>query len=161
MSRNEKKFAKLPLLAAFVALIGLGDAVYLTVKHYTAAPVPCNILEGCEMVLTSAYATLPGILTAVFGMDASGVPAVPLSLFGALAYLTAFVLAVLSAFGNRLTWTLFTVQAVFMALFSVWLIYLQAFVIGAFCQFCLLSAGISFTLFIIALISFFRRSKFA
>jgi uncharacterized membrane protein len=33
-----------------------------------------------------------------------------------------------------------------MVLVSFWLIYLQAFVIRAFCQFCLLSAAITFTL---------------
>jgi uncharacterized membrane protein len=44
-----------------------------------------------------------------------------------------------------------------MAAFAVWLIYLQGFVIGAFCQFCLLSAATSFTLFILFLISKARR----
>lgn len=146
MSVTEKKFLKLPILAAIVALIGLGDALYLTVSHYTAKPVPCSLVEGCEMVLNSPYAIIWGI---------------PLALFGALSYLSAFVLSLLSVRGNRLTWMLFTLQVIFMAAFSVWLLYLQAFVIGAFCQFCLLSAGVTFTLLIIALISFFRRSKFA
>lgn len=146
MSVTEKKFSLLPLLAAVVALFGLADAIYLTVHHYTATPVPCSLVEGCEMVLTSAYATIWGI---------------PLALFGGAAYLSAFVLALLSAFGNRLTWILFIAQVIFMAVFSVWLIYLQAFVIGAFCQFCLLSAGVTFTLLIIALISVFRRPNSA
>jgi uncharacterized membrane protein len=146
MSITEKKFSKLALVAALVALVGLGDAIYLTVQHYTAAPVPCSILEGCEKVLTSSYATIMGV---------------PLALFGALAYFSAFVLALLSAFGNRWTWRLFAAQVAFMAAFSVWLIYLQAFVLGAFCQFCLLSAGVTFTLLIIALISFFSRPKYA
>jgi uncharacterized membrane protein len=146
MSFTEKKFSKLALLAAIVALVGLGDAIYLTVNHYTAAPPPCTITEGCEKVLTSSYATIMGV---------------PLALFGALAYFSAFVLALLSAFGNRWTWRLFAAQIVFMAAFSIWLIYLQAFVLGAFCQFCLLSAGVTFTLLAIALISFFSRPKYA
>jgi uncharacterized membrane protein len=147
-----KKFA---WIAAVVALVGLGDAIYLTVHHYTAEPVQCTILGGCEMVLTSAYATLSGLLTVLFEMDPSGIPAIPLSLFGAAAYLTAFALAVLTAFGRNWAWKLFSAQSVLMAAFSIWLIYLQAAVIGAFCQFCLLSAGISFTLFAIALLSYF------
>ena len=157
MSSSEKifnPFRKFAWLAALVALVGFGDAIYLTVKHYTAAPVPCNILEGCEMVLTSAYATLSGISMVVFGMEPGSVPAIPLSLLGALGYLSAIALAILAALGRRWAWTLFALQTVFMAAFSIWLIYLQAAVIGAFCQFCLLSAGVSFTLFFIALLSF-------
>lgn len=144
MSVTEKNFSKLALLAALVALVGLGDAIYLTVQHYTAAPVPCSLLEGCEKVLTSSYATILGI---------------PLALFGAAAYFSAFVLALLWAFGNRWAWRLFGAQVAFMTVFSIWLIYVQAFVLGAFCQFCLLSAGVTFTLLVIALISLFRRSK--
>jgi uncharacterized membrane protein len=124
-----------PAAAAVVALVGLGDSIYLTAHHYTAEPVPCSLIEGCETVLTSAYAELFGL---------------PLALYGAAAYFFAFSLAVLAAYGNRLLWRLFAMQAFFMAAFSGWLIYVQGAYIGAFCQFCLLSALTSFTLFIIA-----------
>jgi uncharacterized membrane protein len=126
--------AILPAIAAVVALIGLGDAIYLTVHHFTAEPVPCDITGGCETVLTSAYAEVGGV---------------PIAAFGAIAYFTAFSLALLAAFGNRTTWTLFGVQAAIMAAFSGWLLYLQAYVIGAFCQFCLISAATSITLLIV------------
>jgi uncharacterized membrane protein len=138
----ENKIAKLPLAAALVALVGLGDAIYLTINHYTGEKVPCSITGGCEAVLTSAYAEIGGV---------------PLAAFGALAYFLAFSLAILAAFGNRLTWKLFGVQATLMAAFSLWLIYLQAFVILEYCQFCLLSAATSVTLFLIALFSRFWR----
>jgi uncharacterized membrane protein len=134
----------LPLLAALIALIGLGDAIYLTIHHLTGEQVPCSVVSGCETVLSSEYATIAGI---------------PLAAFGAVAYFTAFSLAILSAFGNAKTWFLFGVQSVLMAIFSLWLLYLQAFEIGAFCQFCLLSAGVTFTLLIIALVSKFWRFK--
>jgi uncharacterized membrane protein len=138
------KIAKLPMLAAVVALIGVADAVYLTIHHYTAEPVPCSIITGCEQVLTSSYAEIAGI---------------PLAIFGAVAYLTAFILAVLSAFRNRLTWTLFGIQVVIMSLFTVWLLYLQGVVIEAFCQFCLISAATTFTLLIIFVISKIIRTR--
>jgi uncharacterized membrane protein len=131
-------FRKLPLLAAVIALVGLADASYLTYHHYTAMPVPCSITEGCEQVLTSAWADLWGL---------------PLAMYGAAAYLVAFALAVISSFGNRLTWLLFGIQVTFMAVFTGWLLYLQAYVIEAFCQFCLLSAATTVTLFLIFLIS--------
>jgi len=136
--------AKLPLAAAFVALVGLADSVYLTVHHLTAEPVPCNMISGCETVLTSTYAEIAGV---------------PLAAFGAVAYFVAFSLAMLAAFGNRLLWTLFGIQVVLMSLFTAWLLYLQAYVIGAFCQFCLISALTTFSMLAIFLISRLGRFK--
>ena len=142
--RAPSAIAKLPLLAALVALCGVADAIYLTVHHYTGEQVPCSIVAGCEQVLTSSYAEIAGV---------------PLAAFGALAYFTAFALAILTAFGNRSTWKIFGVQVFLMAIFTAWLVYLQWFVIGAFCQFCLASAAITLTLFIIFLASKFLRSR--
>jgi len=134
--------AKLPVAAAIVALLGLADAIYLTVHHYTATPVPCSITNGCEEVLTSQYAEIGGF---------------PLAGFGALAYFTAFSLALLTVYGDRRMWDLFGILVTVMAIFSGWLIYLQARVIEAFCQFCLISAATTFTLFFIYLASLFLR----
>lgn len=136
--------AKIPLIAAIVALLGIADSIYLTIHHYTAEPVPCSIVTGCEQVLTSQYAEMFGIPTAAYGIA---------------AYLTAFILAVLAAFVSRSWWNLFGVGAAVMTLFSGYFVYLQAFVIEAFCQFCLISAATSFTLFIIFIISKFLRAK--
>jgi uncharacterized membrane protein len=144
--RSTGRIVKLPLLAAIFALVGLADASYLTYHHYTAMPVPCSITEGCEQVLTSAWADLWGF---------------PLAMYGAAAYLVAFVLAVIAAFGKRIAWTLFGIQVTCMVIFTGWLLYLQAYVIEAFCQFCLLSAATTTTLFLIFIISLFvnRRSR--
>ena len=137
------KIAKLPLAAALVALVGLADAVYLTINHYTGEKVPCSVTGGCEAVLTSAWSEIGGV---------------PLAAFGAAAYFTAFSLAILAAFGNRLMWRVFGVVATFMAVFSVYLLYVQKFEIKQFCQYCLLSAATSVTLFLIALWSRFWRA---
>ncbi len=141
---GQQSVAKLPAAAVVVALAGLVDAMYLTVKHYTEEPVPCSIIEGCEMVLTSSYAEIAGV---------------PLAALGAAAYFTAFSLALLAAFGNRFAWTFFGIQSIIMALVTAWLIYLQAAVIRAFCQFCLISAATSFALVILYLVSRFTRLK--
>lgn len=131
------------LLAMLLALLGMCDAIYLTYHHYTAEEVPCGLTGGCEMVLTSAYATFHDI---------------PIAIFGAAAYVVTFALAALAFTGKRWAWTLYGVQAFAMACFSGWLIYVQANYIHAYCQFCLLSAATSITLFIIFIISlFFRR----
>ena len=133
---------KLPALGAVIALAGLADAAYLTIHHLTAQPVPCSIIEGCETVLTSPYAEIAGV---------------PLAAFGAAAYFVAFALALLSAFGNRTTWMLFGIQVVLMSLFTSWLLYLQAYVIEAFCQFCLISALTTFSMLAIYIASRFSR----
>ncbi len=134
--------AKLPLAAAIAALAGLVDSIYLTVHHYTAEPVPCSIIEGCEQVLTSSYAEVAGL---------------PLAGFGALAYFIAFSLALLTVFGDRRMWTLFGVQVTLMAVFTGWLLYVQAVLIEAFCQFCLISAATTFILFSIFIVSIFVK----
>lgn len=134
--------AKLPAVGAVIAVAGLADAAYLTVKHFTAEPVPCSIIEGCETVLTSPYAEFAGV---------------PLAAFGAAAYFIAFALALLAAFGNRTTWMLFGIQVVLMSLFTAWLLYLQAFIIGAFCQFCLISALTTFGMLAVFITSRFGR----
>lgn len=128
--------------AAVTALVGLVDSVYLTVHHLTAEPVPCSVVSGCETVLTSPYAELAGI---------------PIAGFGAAAYFAAFSLAVLAYFGSRSMWLLFGLLASAMAAVTAWLLYLQALVIGAFCQFCLLSAATSLILFFLAVASKFWK----
>ena len=130
--------------ASIIGLIGLADSIYLTVHHYNATAVPCGLTGGCEMVLTSAYAEFYGI---------------PVSAFGAAAYFAAFSLAILAAYGNETAWKLFGALATVMTLSSAWLIYVQAVYINAWCQFCLLSALTSFTLFALFLISLALRRR--
>ena len=144
--RTAGSIAKLPIVAAVVALVGLADSIYLTVHHYTAAPVPCGVAFDCEMVLTSPYAEVAGF---------------PLAAFGAAAYFLAFSLALLTAFGDRRMWKLFGVQVTLMAVFSGWLIYVQAALIGAFCQFCLISAASTLTLFLLYIVSIFVKTRSA
>lgn len=111
-------------LAAFVSLIGLADAIYLTVEHISGRSVRCT-LSGCSEVLSSQYASVRGF---------------PLAAIGALAYFAVFSLATLAAFGYRSLGKLLTILVGAMFLTTLWLLYLQAFVIGHFCQYCLLSA---------------------
>ncbi len=117
--------------AAFVALIGLADAIYLTIEHLTGQSVRCTVISGCSEVLSSPYATIHGY---------------PLALLGAIAYFTVFSLATLAAFGYPLVSRLLLLVVTLMFLATLWLLYLQAFVIHHFCQYCLLSALVTTTL---------------
>jgi uncharacterized membrane protein len=122
---------------ALVALVGLADATYLTVEHMTGRSVRCMIVSGCDEVLQSSYATV-----------AAGFPVAAL---GALAYFTVFSLATLSAFGYAGARRLLTPLVALMFLAALWFLYLQAFVIHAFCAYCLLSAAVTTTLALIVL----------
>ncbi len=135
---HSRKAALLYGVAALVALVGLADSIYLTVEHISGRSVKCTIVSGCSEVLSSPYATVRGI---------------PLALVGATAYFLAFSLATLAAFDYRLTGTLLTVLAGLMFITTLWLLYLQAFVIGHFCQFCLLSAIVTTILTVLVVIA--------
>ncbi|MFT3744040.1 MAG: vitamin K epoxide reductase family protein [Pyrinomonadaceae bacterium] len=161
-TKPSASIAKLPAAAAIVALLGIADTVYLTVHHYTAEPVPCSIIEGCEQVLTSQWAELGGIANAVFGSSAFLPEALvhfPLAAIGGIGYFIAFSLALLAAFGDSRMWKIFGVQATIMICVSAYLVYVQGMLIGAFCQFCLASALTTLILFTIYLISIFSSRK--
>ena len=129
-------------VAAVVSLIGLVDSIYLTIEHLSGRTVRCTIVQGCSTVLSSTYATYRGI---------------PIALVGAVAYFTVFSLATLAAFEYKFAEKLLLPLVAAMLLVTVWLVYLQAFVIEAFCQFCLLSAAVTLALSVI--IFFARRTQ--
>jgi uncharacterized membrane protein len=131
------KATKLYIVMACLALVGLADAIYLTVQHVTGQSVRCTIVSGCSEVLSSSYASVNGI---------------PLALIGAIAYFTVFSLATLAAFGYPLVGRLLLFVIGLMFLTTLWLTYLQAFVIGQFCQFCLLSALVTIVLSILVVL---------
>jgi uncharacterized membrane protein len=138
LSENQKPIAWPYLIAAAVSLIGLGDAIYLTVQHITGASLRCTIVSGCSEVLGSPYAQVGPI---------------PLASIGAAAYFTVFSLAILGAFGYRSAIPFLKIVLALMFLTTIWLLYLQAFVIRHFCQYCLLSAAVTITLTLIIFLS--------
>jgi len=123
---------------ALVSLIGLADSIYLTVEHVSGRSVRCTIVSGCSEVLSSPYATVRGI---------------PLAAIGAIAYFIVFSLATLAAFGYKGAGKPLTLIVAAMFLTTIWLFYLQAFVIRHFCQFCLLSALVTTTLTVLVVLA--------
>jgi uncharacterized membrane protein len=119
-----------------LSLAGVADAVYLTVEHLTGRSVRCTVTSGCSEVLSSPYAVIAGY---------------PLALFGALAYFAGFSLATLAAFGSHRAGNLLAILVALMFAMTLWLLYVQAFVLKAFCQYCLLSAAITSLLGIIVI----------
>jgi uncharacterized membrane protein len=76
-----------------------------------------------------------------------------LALIGAIAYFAVFSLAILVVFNYGFAGKLLKVVIGLMFLTTLWLLYLQAFVIGSFCQFCLLSAAVTTILTVLAIVS--------
>ena len=124
------------LIAALLSLVGLADSIYLTVEHLTGQSLRCTIISGCSEVLSSPYSHIGNL---------------PLAALGAVAYFTVFDLSILAAFGHRFARPLLMALVALMFLMTLWLLYLQAFVIHHFCQYCLLSAAVTITLTAIVL----------
>ena len=135
---------RLYAVAAAIALLGVADGIYLTIEHVTGRTAQCIASSGCQEVLASEYAA--------FGP-------VPLAAIGALAYFSAFSLALLAAFGYAKTGTLFALLVGGMFATTLWLLYLQAYVLHAFCDYCLFSAGVTTTLTVIAIVNAFLRPR--
>lgn len=138
MHLTKRKFFIYAILV--LSFIGVFDAVYLTAYHYKTLRLPCTLTQGCDTVLQSSYAK-------VFG--------VPVALFGVLYYAVVFVLIIV--FMRMREWqeraASYLVYITFAGfLFSLYLTYLQFFVIRSFCQYCLLSGLLTTLLFISSLL---------
>jgi uncharacterized membrane protein len=144
--RNRRGELTLFVLAALVALLGLADSIYLTVHHLTGQDVDCVASTGCETVLTSSY---------------SAIGKIPLAAFGLAGYFAIFSLATLTAFGRRWTRPFFFGLVATMLGVTCWLLYVQAFVLHAFCDFCLLSAACTAILSAIGLAILLMQKKSA
>lgn len=119
--------------------VGLIDALYLSYEHYTPTIAPCvvNSVFDCGQVLNSKYSIIAGV---------------PLVLFGVFQYLSLLILGALVIKNKNVIFKyLFILLSAWGALFSLYLIGIQYFVIGKFCMYCTFSALTSFAIFILAL----------
>src|SRR5690349_13793445 len=119
---------------ALLSFVGMFDALYLSIKR-NAGPIPCHVTRGCTDVLTSRYSEIMGI---------------PLSVFGLIFYIFVFSLAVFEISGvgktlNRLFW-----PAVAGVTISAILVGIQAFALKAYCEYCLLSAILVLSIFLLS-----------
>src|SRR4051795_4731319 len=118
-------------IAAFFCVCGLADATYLAVVALTGESAACGGQAGCQEVLGSAYARVAGI---------------PVAIFGVAGYFTAFTFATFAAFAYARARKFFALIVGVLFATTLWLLYVQAFVLHAFCRYCLFSAAICFLL---------------
>lgn len=132
MSMNFPREATLRRIIAFIAVLGIGVATYITIADSGGGAPACLAGGGgCETVAASSYSHIAGVNIAVFGIV--GYILLLLSAFFAndAARFGGFAVA-LGGFG-----------------FSVYLTYLEIFKIEAICQWCVSSAVLMTILFLL------------
>lgn len=130
------------MVSAMLALAGFFVSLYLWLwKLGVVGSLACGPGGGCEYVQTSPYAMLFGI---------------PVAFVGVIGYL---VLLAVSLLGLQPRWAerreptvaLVVLSGIGVA-FTVYLTYLEAAVIHAWCRWCLVSAGIIAAIFLTSLV---------
>jgi len=127
------------MLVALVALAGVFVALYLTLYKLGYIGTLACAVGSCETVQTSKWATFLGV---------------PVGAWGVGYYVGVLALALVGLTGRfadsrRLSEILFGVTA-FGLVFSLWLTYLELFVIHAICQWCVVSAILATILFVLS-----------
>jgi uncharacterized membrane protein len=120
------------ILIPILSVIGLGVAFYLTFIETTNAKAVCGPVGDCNAVQASPFAKLFGFL--------------PVGLLGAIGYIAILAAWFLGRAGRGRLAALAPVaifgMALFGVLFSIYLTYIELFVIHAVCIWCLSSAVI-------------------
>jgi uncharacterized membrane protein len=127
-------------LVPLLTVIGLGVAGYLAYVETTQVTAICGPVGDCNTVQQSEYALLFGFL-----------PVAVLGLVGYVAIGTAWAVGCYArGLWTRLARVALFGMAVFGTLFSIYLTFLEPFVIGATCAWCLTSAVLMTVLMLLA-----------
>ena len=119
-----------PYLLLALAMVGLGDTLYLSYFQYLNL-IPTCAIGGCEEVLTSVYSKFMGV---------------PLSYIGLVYYAYLFCLSILMTIepnSRALALGALAYTAIGFILSLIFIFYIQLTLIGALCLYCAISAGIS------------------
>jgi len=131
------------------ALAGTAIAAYLTYTHLAHVAPVCAGMGDCAIVQASSYATLFGI---------------PVALFGLLAYLAILASLAVSVITIDPDRALLARQLTFGialagTLYSAYLTYVEAFVLHAYCVYCVTSAICVTAILILAGVDLFKESE--
>jgi uncharacterized membrane protein len=114
----------------FLALLGLGVAGYLAYVETQQVAAVCGPVGDCNTVQQSEYARLFGLI--------------PIGVLGLVGYAAILTVWVVARCGQgqlaALAWLALLAMTLFSTLFSIYLTFLEPFVIGATCAWCLTSA---------------------
>lgn len=134
----------IPIALLILAFVGFADATYLTIEHYQNEIPPCTI-GGCESVLTSQYAQVIGV---------------PVSLLGSVYYLFLIILLFLFLdYKKEIFLRIPLLFSILGAVASLGFMFVMIFIIKAFCQYCVLSAITSISIFLLSYWSLYLSRK--
>ena len=128
------------IAACLLAIAGLLDSLYLSYIKLTNQTASCDLIGDCEAVNNSRYAVIGGV---------------PIAVLGAAGYLLILVLLYLDrppAGGPESVRFAFFGLTLAGTLYSIYLTYLELFVLDAICPFCALSAVVMVGLFVLSLV---------
>lgn len=118
------------LVIPVLALIGMGISAYLSVVETASLEAICGPLGDCNAVQNSPYSRVFNVL--------------PVGIFGLIGYLTIGAAWLLRRFGpgglKNLSGLAMWGFSLFGVLYSIYLTFLEPFVIGATCMWCISSA---------------------
>ena len=138
---SEQRFISAPdWVLPVLAIVGLSVAFYLSYVEISNTKAVCGPVGNCNSVQESPYAHLFGLI--------------PIGALGVVGYTAILVSWIMQMFGSRQTRKLFTVAIWGMAwigiFFSIYLTFLEPFVIGATCAWCITSALIMTAIFLLS-----------
>lgn len=127
------------ILIIIAAFGGILLTMYLRHKKQTHETMVCPLHADCQAVIQSEYSHFIGVPVELLGMLYYGAIAVSYALITALPFIATPTISLLLIAASASAF-----------LFSLYLIFIQAFYIKQWCSWCLISAGLSTLIFALA-----------
>lgn len=130
------------IIGMTAACIGFCVSVYIAQRKQSQKPLMCSRKMPCEQVVGSTYANMFGVRTELLGV---AYYMMMIALYGMMFFFeySPVVLRTVVAYASLVG-----------VAFSAYLVFLQAFVIKAWCRWCLVSAAMTVVLAGLVLLSF-------
>jgi uncharacterized membrane protein len=119
-------------LVIMLAVVGLSVSLFLAISSALKVAVPCDITQGCEVVLNSRYSEIAGLPLSYIGVG-----------FFAVVIACALMANHYAKARKLLTWLLGVG-----ALMSLGFLSIQFFILGSVCQYCLVVDILTIALFL-------------
>ena len=136
-----------------LSLVGIFIAAYLTLHRFGfIGTLICTVTGGCETVQASAYAFFPPRTVVPWGIS--------VALIGLIGYLVLFGIGLLGLqpryVRSRSIAGLLALLSGGAFAFSLWLTYVEAAILRAWCQWCIVSAILIGLIFLLSLVGLRR-----
>jgi uncharacterized membrane protein len=123
---GDKRLKKLTILGLCLSLLGIADATYLTIAHFSQSVVlacPENSFINCAKVTSSSYSEIFGI---------------PVPIFGLVFFITLFIIELPIFWTKKYLW-LKNLRTTFVSIGMVsvlWFVYVELDKLHAICLYC-------------------------